>query len=59
MLTESKIIYLEAEVGYRDLYTSFTTSSSLAKNATWNVISELFSNKLRKVGIANAALESL
>jgi len=23
MLTESKIIYLEAEVGYRDLYTSF------------------------------------
>jgi len=38
MLTESKIIYLEAKVGYRDLYTSFTTSSSLPKSEECNLV---------------------
>lgn len=61
MLTELEIIYLEAKPGCKDLYASFTTMSApTSKNKECNLERYLGTiHKLRKVGIANAALESL
>lgn len=62
MLTKLGIIYLEAELGCRDLYASFTTMSTppTPKSEECNLERYLRTiHKLRKVGIANAALESL
>lgn len=62
MLTELEIIYLEAKPGCKDLYASFTTISTppTPEREECNLERYLRTiHKLRKVGIANAALESL